>query len=106
MNEQEIYRLLADHQQVETWEHRELVQELQRWAEIFDLEFKLEIPEVALSVDWSRYRSLGHFRPGHNAVGLRGEVAINQRQLPSRQPFQVLGTLLHELLHAWQQVHG
>ncbi|MBI3466026.1 MAG: hypothetical protein HY000_23680 [Planctomycetes bacterium] len=106
MNEREIYRMLADHQQAETWEHRELVQELQRWATIFDFEFKLEITEVALSVDWSRYRSLGHFRPGHNGLGLRGEVAINQRQLPSREPGQILGTLLHELLHAGQQVHG
>ena len=39
-------------------------------------------------------------------IGLNGEIAINRRYLELREPWQVLGTLLHELVHAWQEVHG
>jgi hypothetical protein len=101
-----VYEALAEHQVSEKWEYRDLLGELQRWAKIFDFEFKLEIPEVSLCVDWLHRCRLGHFRPGHNGFGLRGEVAINCRYLEQREFWQVLGTLLHELLHAWQQTHG
>ena len=55
-------------------------------------------------------RRLGHFRPGHNGFGFKGEIAISRQHvldnlLPT-QWWKVLGTLLHELLHAWQQIHG
>ncbi|MGD9644344.1 MAG: SprT-like domain-containing protein [Pirellulales bacterium] len=101
-----IYRVLANHQTHEEWDCRPLVQELQVWAERMNEQFRLRIPEVSLSVDWLRCRRLGHFRPGHNGFGLKGEIAINRRHLEDRDFWQVLGTLLHELLHAWQQEHG
>ncbi|MGE0536218.1 MAG: SprT-like domain-containing protein [Pirellulales bacterium] len=69
-------------------------------------EFRLRIPEMSLSVDWLRRSRLGHFRYGHNGFGLRGEIAINRLHLEDRDFWRVLGTLLHELLHAWQQAHG
>jgi len=100
-----VYETLAAHQKTEKWDMRELIIELQRLAEIFTLEFKLEIPEISLSIDWLRYHALGHFREGHNGFGLRGEVVINRRHL-YRHFWQIHGTLLHELLHAWQQEHG
>ncbi|HVX12743.1 MAG TPA: SprT-like domain-containing protein [Pirellulales bacterium] len=49
---------------------------------------------------------MGHFRYGHNGFGLKGEIAINTLYLNKREQWQILGTLLHELLHGWQQVHG
>ena len=101
-----VYDILADHQQSEDWELRDLLKELQRWAEIMNFEFKLEIPEISLRVDWLRTRVLGHFRYGHNGFGLKGEVAINRRHITEARFWDVLGTLLHELLHAWQQAHG
>lgn len=101
-----VYRALAQHQTREEWACRPLVQELQAWAERMNDAFGLRIPEVSLSVDWLRCHRLGHFRPGHNGFGLKGEVAINRRYLEDRDFWEVLGTLLHELLHAWQQAHG
>jgi hypothetical protein len=101
-----IYDILARHQVTAEWRHRDLSAELLRWAVIFNAEFNLGVPEIALRVDWLSYRALGHFRPGHNGFGLKGEIALNERYLYRREPWQLLGTVLHELLHAWQQKHG
>lgn len=102
----QIYDALAAHQQSEAWELRELLADLHRWQEIMRAEFKLEIPEVVLTVERLRCTRLGHFHPGHNGFGLRGEIAINRTYVGRREYWRTLGTLLHELLHAWQQAHG
>jgi hypothetical protein len=49
---------------------------------------------------------LGHFRSGENGFGLRGEVAINTRYLQKGEFWDLIGTLAHELIHAWQQAYG
>jgi predicted SprT family Zn-dependent metalloprotease len=103
---QEIYEMLALHQKTEQWELQGLFIELQRWSEIFNLEFKLQIPQVSLYVDRLPLSRLGHFRYGQNGFGLRGELAINRRYIKEDQFWKTLGTLLHELLHCWQQAYG
>lgn len=100
-----IYRALAEHQQSEAWQHRRLLIELHRWAEIFNREFALGVPEFSLAIDRLRCTRLGHFREGHNLFGLKGEIVINRSHLDG-EFVDVLGTLLHELLHGWQQAHG
>lgn len=103
----DIYVGLARHQQREPWFGRDLAVTLQEWADRFNVEFKLDVSEVALRIDVLSRRCFGHFRDGHNGFGLLNEVAINARYLQGqREPWQILGTLLHELLHAWQQAHG
>ncbi len=102
-----IYSVLAEHQRTEQeWELRELLTWLQTWAERFNSAFTLEVPEVSLCVDWLPRRRLGHFRHGHNGFGLQAEITLNRRHLDRREPWELLGTLLHELLHAWQERHG
>ena len=101
-----VYEALAEHQVSDTWELRDLLRELHRWVGILVFEFKLEIPDVALCVDRLRFRRLGHFRGGRNGFGLEGEIGINRRHIHGKEFWEVLGTLLHELLHAWQQAHG
>ena len=102
---QTIYSALAKHQRDEGWDRRKIVAELQEWTARFIDEFKLAIPEVALSVDPLPANRYGHYRQGHNGFGLRGEIAINTRYL-DRPIWEVLGTLLHELLHGWQDSNG
>lgn len=102
-----IYSELAKHQQTESWSWRDVMAVLQTFADHFNVEFKLDIPEVSLCLDRLDCHRYGHFRYGHNGFGLKGEIAINSRYLEGNRPFwEVLGTLLHELLHAWQQAHG
>ena len=105
-NEQPVYRVLAEHQCAEPWELQDVLCKLLPWADTFNGEFKLEVPNVSLCVDWLSRNRYGHFRPGHNGFGLRNEIAINRRSLGEREFWQVLGTLLHELLHAHQEAHG
>lgn len=102
-----IYSKLAEHQQSESWSWQKLIAVLRAYAEIFNVEFKLDIPEITLCIDRLDCKRYGHFRYGHNGFGLRGEIALNSRYLEGNRPFwHVLGTLQHELLHAWQQAHG
>jgi hypothetical protein len=104
---QTIYSVLAKHQRDEAWGGQEMIANLQKWAGRFICEFKLGIDDIALCVDPLPSNRYGHFRHGHNGFGLRGEIAINSRYLTGqRELWEVLGTLLHELLHAWQEVHG
>lgn len=104
--ESNIYQNLARHQRDENWRGRHLLAGFQEWTELFNVRFKLDIPEIALCVDKLPVSVFGHFRPGHNGFGLKGEIAINELYLISRPAWQVLGTICHESLHAWQHVHG
>ncbi len=101
-----VYQALAEHQVSDRWELRELLQELHRWVEILVLECTLEISDIALRVDRLHVRCLGHYRGGPNGFGLQGEIALNRRDLDGKEFWEILGHLLHQLLHAWQQVQG
>jgi hypothetical protein len=102
-----IYTALAGHQVLEDWAGQESVAFLQAWAEKFVVEFKLDIPPITLRLDKLPANRYGQFRYGHNGLGLRREIAINALYLTGqRSTYEILGTLLHELLHAWQEEHG
>ena len=102
-----IYHELASHQRAEDWFGRDLATALQAWADRFIVEFNLDVHELSVCIDRLPCSRLGHFRVGHNGFGLRGEIAINTRYLTGQQSiWRVLGTLLHELLHAWEYAHG
>ena len=102
-----VYSVLVKHQRDENWAGQQILADLQTWANRFIVEFKLDIRDISLCVERLPSNRYGHFRQGHNGFGLRGEIAINSRYLPEqRQLWEVLGTLLHELLHAWQETHG
>jgi hypothetical protein len=115
MNERHIYTELVRHQQTTNWDgwcppenrvkQQSLFAELHRWIEIFVFEFKLEIPTVSLAVDRLGRRRLGHFR-ACNGFGLSREIVLDSGLVSNGPTFELLGTLLHELLHAWQYVHS
>lgn len=82
------------------------IKELHRWKDIFVSEFKIELPHVAFCIKSTWSNCYGYFRPGLNEFGLTREIAINRLYLEQREKWQVIGTLLHELLHAWQDAFG
>ena len=100
-----VYSVLADHQREEAWHSRDAIAYFQEWADKFNVEFKLDVPEVVLSIDRLPRTRYGQFRCGHNGLGLRGEITLNSKYM-SREPWETLGTLLHEMVHGWQQTHG
>jgi hypothetical protein len=106
-NSTQFYQAFGEYQASnDSWDLCEFVAWLQTWARRFNEEFELGITAVSLCVDWLGAHRLGHFRRGHNGFGLSSEIAINRKYLSSREPWQILGTLLHELLHAWQEDYG
>ena len=75
------------------------------WAERFCFRFKLETPVPAIVVERLR-RRFGHFRPSRNNWGMNYEIAIDEHHAESDEFWKPLGTLLHEMLHLWQHIHG
>jgi hypothetical protein len=107
-----VYHSLSEHQRAAAdWRHQPTMKELHIWAERFATEFKLQLPAMTLAVDRTRSRRcLGHYRPGYNGLGLRCEIVISEshleRAVQESAWWRVLGTLLHEELHCWQEFHG
>ena len=98
---------LMNHQISADWDKKDLISDLHRWRERFTSEFKLKIEELpAIMIDRISRSAYGHFRRGRNGFGLSNEVAINERYINSREYWQVIGTFLHELLHAEQEQSG
>ena len=105
--DEDINHSLKNHQAgVNDWECRALVANLHVWAERFIREFKLEIGTPALTIEKLRCNVYGHFRCGRNGLGLWNEIAINQTYVELDRYWQVLGTLLHKLIHCEQQSLG
>jgi len=89
----------------EDWSYRELAVLLHEWAERFNEEFALGLETPAIQIDRAPRRVIGTYRRGRNGLGLRHEITVNTRHLD--QPLaEILDTLLHELLHEWQDLHG
>lgn len=109
-SQRDIYELLAAHQIGEDWPLKPVLESLHEWRSRFNHEFKLELSEYAIAIQMLSWRRLGQFREGHNGFGLKGEITIAHRHvsqnLSSDRWWRVLGTLLHEMLHGWQQAHG
>lgn len=90
---------------VEGWRLGPLVRELHRWVDIFDEELQLGLETPALEIDKMRIRTAGTYRRGRNGHGLLHDVTLNERHLDQGMA-ETLDTLLHELIHLWQELHG
>lgn len=74
-------------------------------AEIVKPLLGFQPPEIALSIDRENRKQLGHFKIGRDGLGLNWRISLNVLHL-ARPKAEVIGTLLHEILHAVQQAHG
>lgn len=90
---------------VSEWEYHSIVLKLLDWIERFNFEFKLKINTPCLAIDKKEKRVLGTYRYGFNGIGTKYEITINSVHL-NRPLWDTLDTLLHELLHQWQDLHG
>src|SRR5262249_459491 len=106
-----VYRSLTSHQLTENgWRYAAVIQELHRWKGIIEAEFTLGLPDVAFCIGFTRLRCHGYFRPGHNWYGFKPEILLKEcsvmERIENNEFWKVIGTELHELLHAWQDKHG
>ena len=102
----QVYRSLAEHQTTEPWVYQTLFQQLHRWAEIFNVHCTLDIPNIALRIETDQPNICGYYRIGHDGMGLTNSITLNKIHLERDGFWQVLETLLHEMTHAWQSIHG
>jgi hypothetical protein len=107
----DVYQALTEHQLRESaWRYAAVIQEIHRYRDIFNREFDLDLPSVMFCVGYTRRNCYGYFRPGHNWFGVRHEILLKEahvlEHIAQGQFWRVLGTVAHELFHAWQQKHG
>jgi hypothetical protein len=79
------------------------------WARLVPGEWHgtpIEQRPVIFRFEWETPRVLGHYQPGRNDIGFRWEISINPRHLIFRSDVEVAETLLHELLHCFDDVAG
>lgn len=99
--------VIRDHEiQTDEWQFCKLSEELYTWFDRFNQRFlgdKLQPP--AISFRTTRINTLGHYVINRNDFGLKWNININR--LYTRRPLMgILETLLHEMIHQWQEEFG
>lgn len=77
--------------------------ELYWWVSFFQIAFfKAEpVPIPTLTFEKTRVNTFGHHRIGRNDCAFREQINLNRLYL-TRPLFEVLATLLHEMVHCWE----
>ena len=97
---------LKEHATATDWKYSDFVAWLHTWAGLLDDRLQLGVETPAIRVDHIRARAIGTYRNGHNGFGLEHQITFNTRYLNKNDPADCLDTLLHELIHEWQYLHG
>lgn len=88
------------------WEFSERACELYRFFDLFNRRFfEGKLPTPVISFRTGRVSSLGWYRVGRNEVGVKDQINLNSKHL-ERPKYQTLTTLLHEMIHEWQDYFG
>ncbi len=83
-----------------------LVRELVRWHEAYNREhFASQLGTVTLRVSRRMKSRLGHYSAAR-AADDRAEIVISRRHIRRHGWPEALHTLLHEMVHQWQDEHG
>ncbi len=92
---------------VTDWVLSDFAKTLYQWTDIFNIEFFKDqpVPVPALSFEKTKVKTLGHYVPGRNSIGVRETICINLVHL-DRPVWDILATLLHEMCHSWQASYG
>ena len=105
-----IYDKLRNHQSSEEIPWHELREELNRMAGVMIEYFNLKVEEFVIGISRLRVNKLGQYRREYNDLGLRAEILISELHIrncvEAGDEWRIFGTLLHELDHAWQELHG
>ncbi|MGB6012977.1 MAG: hypothetical protein WBI57_17085 [Desulfobacterales bacterium] len=88
------------------WALNSLAWELYWWVNAFQMMFfKHEpVPIPALTFGKARVNTLGHYRVGLNDFAVREQINLNKIHL-HRPLWNILATLLHEMVHSWEYAY-
>jgi hypothetical protein len=95
------------------WEYAEQARFLYRWAVVFKERLldpvlvtdRRRLPDPVISFDRMRHETLAAYTLARNPQGLLYEITFNTMHL-GRAQWETLETLLHEMVHLWQQNFG
>jgi hypothetical protein len=106
LNEAINVAIMENEKEVYDWELSELANELYWWSDLFNIVFfrKHKVPVPVLTFEKSRVNNLGYFRIGINDFGVKNQINLNRIYL-SRPRYDVLATLLHEMVHSFEHTY-
>lgn len=103
---EEIALAIREHQtRVEDWRYARLAGMLHRWVEVFDSEFKLQLPSYPIIRFAPLRNAYASYQAARGELGTKDNITFNSREI-WRDATETLATLCHELLHLWQEYHG
>lgn len=104
---EQVARAIRQHQLEESnlWKYRDLVAELHTWVDRFHKDFELNVPTPIIAITPLRRNILATYRLGRNEIGARTTITFNERWIPLRPLADTLVTLIHELVHAYEEWH-
>lgn len=107
LNERINIEIMENEKGAHDWALNALSVELYWWCDFFNIAFFKDqpVPVPALSFERTKVNTLGHYVPGRNQFGLLENININKAHL-SRPLWDILTTLLHEMVHSWQKIYG
>jgi hypothetical protein len=107
VDSQELINLsLRDHEISTSWDLQSVARTCHEFFDLSNVEFfSARLPQCFLRFGSRRRGRLGEYSPTRNDVGARFEINLNPRHF-DRPLYQVLGTLLHEQVHLWQDLYG
>lgn len=104
---------IADHQiKNRDWIYFPVIREVHRAVSLYQqFLFKQEkLPPLVFGIGRIGRCTLGHFMKTHNDYGLQYEVMLSESHVLQNSNeegwYRILGTVLHECLHAWQLENG
>jgi hypothetical protein len=95
------------------WPYREIATTLYRWTDIFRerlldpvaIPGRGRMPDIVLSFERMNIRTMATYTLNRNAQGLLNEITFNTKHVDAPL-WETLETLLHEMVHLWQQNFG
>ncbi len=98
--------IMENEKNVSDWSLNTIAWELYWWVDFFNTAFFRDQPVSVpvISFEKGNINSLGHYVIGRNAFGVKENININHVHL-SRPMWDVLATLLHEMVHSWEHTH-
>jgi len=102
-----INDVIKEHEMTEKdWYLQKDAKDYYVWMDRFNKKFfDSKLTTAVLSFEKSRVSTLGHYVTERNAIGIQDNINLNSVQL-CREEWQILTTLLHEMVHQYQRRLG
>jgi hypothetical protein len=107
MNEPINIHIMENEKSLHDWSLSALAGELYWWVDFFNRVFFKDqpVPVPAISFQKTKITTLGHYVIGRNAFGVKENINLNRAHL-DRPLWDLLATLVHEMVHSWQAMYG